>query len=58
MILVGEQAAIKREEDLRKWAVEQSVKWRAATNGNTGKSSFDLAQEYYNFVKTGKKIAP
>ena len=42
------------DQELRMWAVEQSVKWRATTNGDTGTSSPEMAQNYYRFAKDGK----
>ncbi len=49
-------APLKRREptdqELRMWAVEQSVKWRAGGN-RSGMSSDAVANAYYQYAKNG-----
>ena len=44
--------SVDKDTELRKWAVEQSVKWRAAVGEPySGMSSQKIAVRYYKFAK-------
>lgn len=43
------QLKIKTDQELRIWAIEQSIKWRTVTK-RTKCSSGKVAEEYYNFA--------
>jgi hypothetical protein len=37
--------------EIRMWAIEQSIKWRASTNNS--ESSESMARKYYRWAKEG-----